>query len=119
MGGTDHFILQQYKCDHYGYCGLHLLSSPLPTSNINLTDPPLKGDAVFFFFFFFGPTSMCQRLIFISFQEPPRPLTRSCGFHNTVAAWLKQRSPDRSITNLHSQQSVTDSMPTKPLAIHY
>lgn len=33
--------------------------------------------------------------------------------------WLKQRAPDRSITNLHSQQSVTDSMPTKPLAIHY
>lgn len=45
------------------------------------------------------------------------PLAR--GFHNTVAAWLKQRRPDRSITNLHSQQSVTDSMPTKPLAIHY
>lgn len=48
----------------------------------------------------------------------PHP-AHSCGFHNTVAAWLKQSSPDRSITNLHSQQSVTDSMPTKPLAIHY
>lgn len=77
------------------------------------------GGVLSFFFFFFWTNFHVhrQRLICISSREPPPP--RSCGFHNTVAAWLKQRSPDRSITNLHSQQSVTDSMPTKPLAIHY
>lgn len=53
--------------------------------------------------------------LFIVWSNRPPPAL----FCNTVAAWLKQRSPDRSISNLQRQQSVTDSMPTKPLAIHY
>ena len=59
-------------------------------------------------------TGQIKWMIFIR-PTPPQ----HCPLYNTVAVRLKQRSPDRSITNLHSQQSVTDSMPTKPLAIHY
>jgi len=92
---------------------------PSPYSPHALPPPPIqsrfpsKGDAVMGFLTNFH--LHCQCLICYLLPLSP-PL---CGFHNTVAARLKQRSPDWSITNLHSQQSVTDSMPTKPLAIHY
>lgn len=104
----------------YNYFGCHFLSSIHPLLYLHL--PKKHQIQLQWRYFFLCKISKAHRqwLIFISSREPPtHPLTRSCGFHNTVAAWLKQRSPDRSITNLHSQQSVTDSMPTKPLAIHY
>lgn len=66
------------------------------------------------------PPSRSLIMSFVLPNFPVNPVTpRRRGFRITVAAWLKQRAPDRSISNLHSQQSVTDSMPTKPSAIHY
>lgn len=72
----------------------------------------LEGDC-FFFFFLFGADFHVhrQRLICISSESahPPIPpsLARSCGFHNTVAAWLKQRSP-RQVNNQPTQSAVCD-----------
>lgn len=71
----------------------------------------LEGDC-FFFFFLFGADFHVhrQRLICISSESPPPSppsLARSCGFHNTVAAWLKQRSP-RQVNNQPTQSAVCD-----------
>lgn len=97
------------------WSGRHESSETAVSTFCLISNKNLTSEVATIWAYFWGQISMCT----VNAWSPPmscRPLARSRGFH---AAWLKQRSPDRSITNLHSQQSVTDSMPTKPLAIHY
>lgn len=95
-----------------GVCTFFLARIHLPIQLYPTQIHHFRG-RLFFFFFLFGADFHVyrQRLICISSESahPPIPpsLARSCGFHNTVAAWLKQRSP-RQVNNQPTQSAVCD-----------
>lgn len=97
------------KCDPNNY-PLHLLSSihlPPPTATHSLSKRGCHGLCLFVGRGWEGTQIfMCTSTLDL-YLLPSAPLTRSCGFHNTVAAWLKQRSP-RQVNNQPTQSAVCD-----------
>lgn len=53
------------------------------------------------------PLTLHMEIQYLLPESLPRPLTHSPGFHITVAAWLKQRSP-RQVNNQPTQSAVCD-----------
>lgn len=92
------------ECDPY-YRGLHLC--PISNKKSNQHRFTVGGDTIWASsFFLVGQISMCT----VNAWSPPasrRPLAPSRGFQNTVAAWLKQRSP-RQVNNQPTQSAVCD-----------